>query len=218
MVAILNAIVKYAPLATALALVFAVFQYVQISKRNKAALINSLFEALKHNLNIRRGLFFVDSAPAIAALGKEIRSLGKDDFYPNPSDSTETRGRLYEAISYVDNDKLEYATEYMPLLVGSAKSAFESGNGHRILTKRIMLNLGHLHFGLERNNIRLKSFNRLLANLVPATEVVTSGFKDDYMTWVHFRQYFVLLDLVMSYPASYFSDRGEYDKLKSALG
>ena len=218
MVQVFDTIVKYAPLATTLVLLFAIYQYVQVSRRNKIAMINSLFEAIKHNLSIRRrGLFFSDEPLSVAALGQIIKSLGKNDFYPNPTDSAEMRRRLYEAIGYVDDDRLEYATKYMPLLVGSVRTAFESGYAHRILTKRIVLNLGHLHFGLERNNITLQSFNQLLSNVVPSRDVLSGGFKDDYMKWVHFRQYFMLLDLVLSYPGKYFSDEKEYMRLKEAI-
>jgi hypothetical protein len=212
-----DAAVKYVPYVTAIALVFAVYQYVQITRRNRIAAVNALFETMKHNLNIRKGLFFQESPETNRTLARILKSIDERGFYPNPTDSTDTQRQLYDAASYVDDDKLPYATEYMPLLHGSIKTAFETGYYHRLLKRRIVLNLGHLNFGLERNNIRLKNFNTLLSNLVPAETVVTNGFKDDYMKWVHFRQLFLLLDLVYSYRKAYFSDEKEYERLKSAF-
>jgi hypothetical protein len=154
---------------------------------------------------------------AYKKLGNKLKSVNRRDSYPNPTDGPSAKRDLYAAIGCSGDDTLPYATTCLPLLTGSIKSIFESGYSHRLISKRIVLNLGHLNFALERNNITLHTFNKFLDRSPVVQRLSSGGFRTDYMDWVHFREYFILLDLVHSYPARYFTDSREYSRLKGFL-
>jgi len=44
-----------------------------------------------------------------------------------------------------------------------------------------------------------------------------SGIKLEYLIWSHFRLYFTLLDLVLTYKLSFFSDRSEVLRIKNIV-
>jgi len=209
-----------ASITTVIALGIALWQYCAVRSVQKKAFLNAIFDEIKHNLNIRRSLFFnIESNVEYSKLNKLMDDLPMNAAYDNPTDSQKKKFELYKMLNIdPSNDLLPYATKYLPINNNSIKTALSSGLAHRLLPDRIILNLGHLNYAIDRNRIRLESFNDLLdkMNIPPSgTMVPTMGFLSDYLDWVHFRTYFVLIDMVYSFKRREFVDKSEYDRIKS---
>jgi hypothetical protein len=215
-----------ASIATVVGLGVAIWQYLAIIYKQKRAYLNAIFDEIKINLDIRRGTFFpIELANDYSKLSAQLINRRKDSAffgYDNPTDSSATEAMLYQMLNFTLNPKadgLPYANEYLPISNYAIKTALGSGLAHRLLPDRIVLNLGHLSYAIDRDTFRLKNFNDnvLKPMAIPAagTPVPTMGFRTDYIDWVHFRSYFLLIDMVMTFGRKNFVDKTEYDRIKA---
>lgn len=271
-------------MATLVALGTGIYEYKKRNKNNKIALINALFDMIKHNLNRSRIILFKDEYVNIneyLKLGNILNNLGKNDEYPD-----------FEKLDNIDHSSFEsekkismlinHDSIFLPLLSNSVNQIFQSGLGHQVLSPRIAINLGHLVYSLEIFNITIGRYNDLVEQIalledellqdnkpvyrtinlhnmfqcssrlknpieIPKNESNTKKefsnqsdednkkieinmeyerskaaqlimfLWDEYFKKVHFREYFLILDLVMTYPECYFSDKKEYNRLKTML-
>jgi len=201
-----------ASIATIFALGWAVFTWRRNIYVNKISQINSLLQELRHNLSISENIFFKTASESESMyLYERLDELDDLSIYPNPSDCLEPEKHFLRKNTFIWRIPAHPRSPlYFISLEEQAKSrVLESGAAVGLIGDRIILNLGHLHYSVIRHNNNISSFNAE-ANTLPRDTAMPSQFDyvyNEYMTWTHYRLYFLMLDLIDSVPIKYFIDK-----------
>jgi hypothetical protein len=207
-----------ASIATVVGLGVAIWQYLSAISKQEKAYLNAIFDEIKINLRIRRREFFPAENESYYSQLYETRLKGlpKDSEYENPTDGypgDQKRKELY-AVLEIDPLADDLLNRYhLPISNYAIKSVLANGFVYGLLPARIIINLGHLNYAIDRNNIRLKDFNKLVSD--KGLMVKSGGFLADYLDWVHFRSYFIMMDMVTSFGERSFVDKREYRRIKA---
>lgn len=209
------------PILTGFALGFAVFSWWWARWNNKRALVNALFDEIRHNISLTA--YFIDGPRSAdwKFLNEEIAKLGPNDVYPNPNDNDETLARLYER-SFKHGPVFEL-TDCMKMLTmrnNCIESSLTSGVAINLLPYRIFRNLGHLDFSIRRFNGQVDAFNGWVSGGASLADVNTQfvHLRNEYKRWTHYRLFFMLIELARSVPTRYFYDRVAIDEILNRKG
>ncbi|MCJ7542629.1 MAG: hypothetical protein MUO88_23515 [Desulfobacterales bacterium] len=200
----------FVALATITSIMIAYSQWLYEINFQRKSDINGLLEELRHNVNIM-GDLFVNYNPDefYPALFNEIERMGENKIYPNPSDSKEREGQLFKLISFI-NVKVNFGL--MPLRNNFIENAISSKNIFSLSNNRIFLNLGHLHYSINRHNYYIKNFN---SDPNPEPNQKEFGMiKEEYARWLHFRLHFMLADLILNTKTDDFIDKEYINRIK----
>lgn len=193
------------------AIFWAIFGWNKNAFNRKKALVNALLQELRHNLSINENIFFKDpSSVELRYLYCRLDSLKKHDNYPNPTDGLELKHGYLRKNTFTWRAKgFPRSPLYFVSLEDQAKSRIVgSGEAIGLISDRIILNLGHLHYSVDRHNNNVSGFNSEVDKL-PKDTPMPAQFEfvyQEYMNWTHYRLYFLMLDLLDSVPIKYFID------------
>jgi len=209
-----------AAFATIGGIFFALYQWISINKNNKRAIVNAIFEEIKMNLYVRSDNFFPQLRPKhYRFLYNELEKLKDSDFYPNPTDSEEVKKYLFKGLDMdINDDSLIWEPPYATLRYNAIEKALTSGVHRRQLKSRIYINIGRLYYSLRRDEGLIERFNKSEPfNVEKGKLWKKTGVRLNYLIWTHFRLCFLLVDLVITYPEGFFSDKNEFHKIKNAI-
>lgn len=232
-----------------------IFIEIRKDKKNKIALLNSLFDELYHNINLSDIFAFRPSSNFVRQLGFELMErygypenkpeiiikekiiefkklismknkmeindfidLDQKDVYPNPSDDpflspNSTKCKIFFEYFYPNFIKMKRETILMPYQLFAIENAMKSGAIWNLIGKRHAKNLGHLYYSLHRMNIHKQRFsdNKYPENwhkeyCQKLNLKRRCGFDQliyEYWFWVHFRLWFLYIDLILCAPKKY---------------
>ena len=192
----------------AIAITYSLFTKRQREK--EIAQINSIIDEIYHN-TVVGGIFTEGtSEEEVKMIISELNNLTDIEKYPNPDDKKDgpfEHGLFSIFKNFDPKDRKKFLPKNAPRenifpLKDSAISLALSTGTAVILSKRIYLNLSHLHYSIKRLNILIEDWNiRKKSSLSDETLFSLYGrIKGEYFIWLHFRLLFSLIDILRSYP------------------
>jgi len=195
------------------------------TRDNKNALFNALFDEIYHNINISRIFFKKETDNFLKDICNELERLYgekshyKTTIYPSPLDDTTLppdhpdRKVFFSSVSL--NTQGDYPPGQKNLMLFQTEvidRALSSGITWNIAGKRAAHNIRHLYYSLKRLNfVKINYMN----GITPEADAKQKSYFDNlgldstnpfhqlcfqYWLWVHFKLWFLCLDLALSSP------------------
>jgi len=178
--------------------------------------INGLFEELRHNINIINETYLsFDKKVFFKSLSKQLDMMGDKKIYTNPTDSKELQNKMWDEFIKKEMPKTRWKLRYMPLRDTYIQKAVSSKNIFSLSNNRIFLNLGHLYFSITRYNFNIATFNSI--EIEKDGREFFNHMRNEYVLWLHFRLFFMYIDLIKNTPTSYFVDDQEIENIKNLI-
>ena len=195
----------YVSIITVISLLFAVLQWQINNKNQRLADINCLLEELRHNANILGNFYYnCDFINLFKEMSKELDSMEDLQIYPNPTDDIEEEFKYHRYLTYSKSE----TANIVSLRCQFINTILSSRYLYTIKPKRIFLNLGHLKYSIDRHNKYVENHNN------------TTGYQkrldtfhiiqQEYYRWLHFRFYYLLIDLIKNISINDVIDKNYY--------
>jgi hypothetical protein len=207
-------------IVTLIALIWAIVSWRLNIKRSKKAMINALFEEIRHNLVIVQSVFVNEpTTDELNYLHKRLNESGKKAIYPNPTDSKEAQEVMIDGRYFKRYPDLKENAYLVEMRMNSLQDIVARGDAVHLLDKRLFLNIHHLFYSIGRYNVFVHRFNAKVEKKVSGEEVnmnlVFDHGRGDYMMWLHYRLWFTLLDLIKSVPSNMIIDTEFVNKYRT---
>jgi hypothetical protein len=186
--------------------------------QNQRALINSVFEEIRHNLNMTDKLHPPIDNDTIIFILKELRNINKDCYYPNPTDGADTAERLLSPYKHTINENFNETSYFMILRQDTIVNALSSGQILNLAKERLFLNLGHALYSIRRYNSIVEIANsdiKQSKNHGTPMEGDRWKIKHEYFYWLHFRLLFLMIDMSVTVKSCLFADKKFIKKIKN---
>ncbi len=196
----------YTSLITIASFIFFYWQWQGAELDQRIAHINGLYEELSHNLRLTdEFLEIIEQKDFYSKLNKEISKMKTELKYPSPCDLSKSKHDDLEKL-VKRKCKSNSRGYYFKLRNEFITSAISSKIYFSLKTdQRIFINIGHLNYSIMRFNSCIDRFNN--------KKMKFKELQNEYFEWVHFRLYFLLIDLI-SYAGENIIDKQSVKEIK----
>jgi len=190
--------------------------------------VNALIEEIRYNLNVLGKTFIeFNENETYGLISSDLKNFHDNTIYPCIGDNLKKYNDYFSKIRKRDFSTFDVDKKaFFPLSTLYLDNAISTENLFSLKYHRLFINFSHLKYSIKRHNLLVDSYNNI--HRVPAndpdffrvTNALTNkcfNIQENYISWLHLRLNYMLIDIIQSIDERYFIDIDFVHRIKNKI-